>query len=203
MHRRMFESYFSERYATLRNLVDSSVTGEDMLMSLVHAESGGPVVAMSKWADRRHFMMHDRQTMGTLSFRTARSRPHVLNTFRKTRAAVACASCTWWDFRLQKPTTDPPHAASGVDDRTFRFNDSAFYTMKATMHPVSSLSNERQRTVTRMSCQELSDLFGIAHTKSWGTSSAAVRTEWMNQRCKTAPTVQKVLFIPQQISGGI
>ena len=188
MHRMMFESYFSDRYTTLRRLVDSSVTGEDMLMSLVHAESGGPVVAMTKWADRKNFML-EQQNKGSLSSRTAFMRSDILKAFRQSRPAVACATCTWWDARLQLPTSDPPHVtqtASGISDVTFRFNDSAFY-IKVSLPPTPVTTNAPTPASWR-SCQELSDLFGIAHMKSWGTATEAERNEWIMQRCKTRPS---------------
>ena len=57
LHKKYFRKFFEDRYARIRAMIDEHVTGEDMLMSAVHA---GPVIGImsldtrSKCMDAEH-----------------------------------------------------------------------------------------------------------------------------------------------------
>ena len=40
--------------------------------------------------------------------------------------------------------------------------------------------------VTTLTCQQMSDTYGITHNKTWGTATAAVQDQWMKKGCSTS-----------------
>jgi hypothetical protein len=105
-------------------------------MSLVHAYVGGPVVAMTRWVDRQAIGDFTRATQGkSLTSRVGTIRPMLLDSFRSFLPTDSCPTCTWWDFRSQKPTRDTPHTSSvDIDQKSLKLDKRYYETLLPPMN---------------------------------------------------------------------